>query len=123
MSAATMTLILTQTGGPWVPSVGSDVMCVTLPRPGLSRIVQVRFVPSPVPNGGTAFNQAYKPWVVAPDVVVSPMIHTGGGFNEVPSGPFTFRFEGPPGTRVEEDGRIYLFRTQPRRNDPLSPPR
>lgn len=90
------------------PLVGADCMVVRLPHPNSDRTVTCRYVP---------FNQdedslAYTPWVVAPDVVVQPTIF--GENLEVPSGPFLFRFQGPPGLDVGPRGEIYLFRSQPR---------
>ncbi len=94
--------------------VGPDCMTIHVPSPRLSREVTCRYVPSAKPEvASTESAFAFTPWIIAPDMKVAPTILNGFTF-EVPSGPFNFKIEGSQALHFQEDGSLFMFRSQPR---------
>jgi hypothetical protein len=95
-------------------TIGSHCMSVLL-RPWQHPHALIRFLPHS-PHKGEAFGQvvevAYSPWMVAPDAIHAPVVHTGGW--TCAQGLLTYEMNSPP---IPEDQRLKgAFQTQLRRS-------
>lgn len=76
------------------PTVGREVMIVTIPPPHRNRLITVRFVADPDASPVSAHG-SYSPWIIGPSTTIAPA-EMSTGWN-VPMEPFRVQLVGPTG--------------------------